>query len=164
MAFKSLASDSTCIVLECTLLAFLAALSPHRVWWSITLSSELGVLSQHLKHPWSENWPTRTKASYYLNTISSYLLSFIRTRQVLSGTWCCFVLLFSYLVVCLFQAGCNPYQDSQSKSERNKQIQLNFAQHSQLILKSVMFLGRWRERETQIFNSFLLLRTLHEFP
>lgn len=46
------------------------------------------------------------------------------------------VILFSCFVVCFCQTGCNPNQDSQTKSERNKQNQLNFTQSAQLILKS----------------------------
>lgn len=146
----------------------LSCLSPRRVWWSITLSSELGVLSLHLKHPRSENQPKWTNPSYYLNTIFSYLASFIRTKQVIIGTWCCYFVLLLFLFSCVgffffFRLAVTPIRDSQSKSERHKPIQLNFAQDSQLTLKSSVLLGRWKEIETQILKSFLPLLALHEF-
>lgn len=76
------------------------------------------------------------------------------------------LLLFLFSCVCFFfffRLAVTPIRDSQSKSERHKPIQLNFAQDSQPTLKSSVLLGRWKEIETQILKSFLPLLALHEF-
>lgn len=124
-------------------------------------------LSLHLQHSRSEKSPT-PKPSYYLNTISSYLLSSCSTKQGFRGTCCRYFILFSYFCVC-FRLAAILTRNSQSGSERNKQIQLNLCPKPQLILKPSMLLGEvgvgggFSARRKQTLTSFLLFQTLSEF-
>lgn len=115
VAFEIQASNLTCIILEFLPRVFLAACPPAESGGAHLCSARAGGLSLHLQQSQSEKSRTWTKPSRYLNLASSYLVSSISTRQDFRGTCCCyFILLGSYLVLCLFQAGCDPDQ-GQSK-------------------------------------------------
>lgn len=119
MAFEIQASDSTCIIVEFFPLVFLAACPPAEHGGAPLWTAGVGGLSPHLQHSGSEKSLTWTKPSYGVNTISSYLVSSLSTRQCFRGTHgCYFVLLFSHLVLCLFQAGCDPDQGQSKADER----------------------------------------------
>lgn len=97
MAFEIQASDSTCILLEFFPLVFLAACPPAERGGVHLWSAGARGLSRHLQHARSEESPTGTEPSYCLNTISSYLINLISTRQGLEG--CTAVVLFSWFPI-----------------------------------------------------------------
>lgn len=100
----------------------LSCLSPSRAWWRTSLEGGSGgLISASKALTQSEKSPKWTKHSYCLNTTFSYLVSPISTRRGFRRTCCCyFTLLFSCLVLCLFQAGWDPDQ-GQSKQIREEQ-------------------------------------------